>query len=48
MNKQVTAEEVLEIIQNMSNEEREKFLVEMFYKYYNSKGFKRAEVDWNE
>jgi len=46
--KETNSEKVLEIIRNMSNEEREKLLVEMFYEHYNSKRIKRLEIDWDD
>lgn len=37
-NKQMTAKEVLDAIENMSNEERWKLLDELYFKYYNKAG----------
>ena len=45
-----TAEEMMEIVKNLSkwssNEERQKFLSEMFYEFYNPTGMPRVEEDW--
>ncbi|MBU8878264.1 hypothetical protein BGM26_04585 [Bacillus sp. FJAT-29790] len=45
-----TAEEMMEIVKNldkwMSNDERHKFLTEMFYEFYNNQNLPRVEEDW--
>lgn len=45
-----SAEEMMEIVMNLkkwkSNEERQKFLSEMFYEFYNNENMPRVEVDW--
>ena len=43
-----TAEEILKAIENMDNEEKEKLLYELFFKYYNNRNLPRLEVDWND
>lgn len=42
-----TAEELMEIVKNLDNEDRIKFLQEMFYEYFNPSGLPRAEIEWN-
>ncbi|WP_028390545.1 hypothetical protein [Bacillus cihuensis] len=46
-----TAEEMMEIVKNLekwvSNEERHKFLSEMFYKFYNRSNLPRLPEDWD-
>jgi hypothetical protein len=45
--KKYTAEELMKVVKNLENEERIKFLDEMFYEYYNPQGLPRAEIDWD-
>jgi len=42
-----TADEILEAINDLSNEERIKLLDEMFDRYYNNRNIPRAEIDWD-
>ncbi|MGD6962723.1 hypothetical protein ACQCVB_11010 [Fictibacillus phosphorivorans] len=42
----LTAEDVLEAIDELSNEEKEKLLQELYYKFYNKSGHEKLEVDW--
>ena len=42
---QITAEDMLELIQNMEVEERWKLLNEMFYLYFNKHNLPRTELD---
>jgi hypothetical protein len=44
-NKQMTAKEVLDAIENMSNEERWKLLDELYFKYYNKAGHEYSPLD---
>ncbi|SFA81807.1 MULTISPECIES: hypothetical protein [unclassified Bacillus (in: firmicutes)] len=45
-----SAEEMMEIVMNLnkweSNEERQNFLTEMFYEFYNNENIPRVEEDW--
>lgn len=45
-----TAKEMMEKVKNLdkwlSNEERHKFLTEMFYEYYNRSNIPRVDEDW--
>lgn len=45
-----SAEEMIKIVMNLSkwksNEERQKFLSEMFYEFYNNESIPRVEEDW--
>ncbi|WHY87576.1 hypothetical protein QNH39_07030 [Neobacillus novalis] len=46
-----TAEEMMEIVKNldkwMSNDERHKFLTDMFYNFYNRSNLPRVPEDWD-
>ena len=44
--KKWTTDKLLEIIKDLDNDEREKFLHEMFYEYFNSKNLPRMSIDW--
>ncbi|MDR6120607.1 hypothetical protein QFZ87_000204 [Bacillus sp. SLBN-46] len=50
MDKKYSANELLEIVKNLdkwvSNEERHKFLTEMFYEFYNRSNIPRVDEDW--
>lgn len=46
MKNKFTAEELMKIVKEMDNEEREKFLDKMFYEYFNPGNLKRTEIDW--
>lgn len=41
------AQDLLKMIEELSNEEKQKFLDEIFYLYFNSKGLPRVETDWD-
>lgn len=43
---ELTAEDVLEAIEELSNEERIKLLNELYYKFYNKSGHKKVEIVW--
>jgi hypothetical protein len=43
---ELTAEDVLEAIEELNNDERIKLLNELYYKFYNKSGHEKAEVDW--
>jgi hypothetical protein len=42
---ELTAEDILEAIDEISNEERWKLLLELYYKYYNNSNLPRLEID---
>jgi hypothetical protein len=42
---ELTAEDILEAIDEISNEERWKLLHELYYKYYNNSNLPRLEID---
>jgi hypothetical protein len=42
---ELTAEDILEAIDEISNEERWKLLHELYYKYYNNINLPRLEID---
>lgn len=44
---ELSAEDILEAIEELNNEEKIKLLNEMFYKYYNNRGLPRTEIDWD-
>jgi len=44
---EVTAEDVLEAIEELSSEERWKLLHELYYKYYNNSNFSYLVIDKN-
>jgi hypothetical protein len=43
---ELTAEDVLEAIEELSNAEKEKLLNELYYKFYNKSGHEKMEIDW--
>jgi len=44
--KNYSHEEMLRLVKEMDNKEREKFLTEMFYEYFNPENLPRKEIDW--
>ena len=46
MEKKIAAEEMMNLVKQMDNEEREKFLHEMFHEYFNTRNLPKREIDW--
>lgn len=44
--KEYDHKDMLQLVKDMDNKEREKFLHEMFYEYFNPSNHRRKEVDW--
>jgi len=41
-----SSEQILEAIEELNNEEKQKLLNELFYKYYNNRNLPRMDIDW--